>query len=367
MKKNFSVLFCLMCNLMVGYAQYSTSFYVGLVQSFGENMEKWCSTQDINYQNKIKTICHTDDIRFQDDVATYFIREKNLGGYDCKIETYFNGFERAFNKGQVSYYLFNAEAVSNENIILVNTRKNKNKELIKKCAFVKCNIKINGVINFNIQDLFYIYDDKIINIKPYEEILDRRTGEKKVKIDLSDIDFSDESIGFSYNYGMHFPVGVSVNYAIPWFMVSLDFGWTNERKEVNITKIEMTDIMNYNITEKKLTPQFYLTATPLLNLKYVAIGCGIGYLFMKSEETTNYYYASSTPDQNGEYTNYSSSSSCNDLSSTECKFMVRPLIKGFIPLGESWSLGLSVGYDYVFKYKKTNGFNFGIGLQYSLD
>ena len=55
-----------------------------------------------------------------------------------------------------------------------------------------------------------------------------------------------------------------------------------------------------------------------------------------------------------------------DTYADKIKFMLRPSIKGFIPMSDEWSLVVGAGYDYVFKYKKCNGFNFSLGLQYSL-
>ena len=48
--------------------------------------------------------------------------------------------------------------------------------------------------------------------------------------------------------------------------------------------------------------------------------------------------------------------------------MLRPVIKGFIPVSEDYlDIVVSVGYDYVFGYKEKNGLNFGIGIQFVLD
>jgi hypothetical protein len=47
--------------------------------------------------------------------------------------------------------------------------------------------------------------------------------------------------------------------------------------------------------------------------------------------------------------------------------MIRPSVKGFIPVSDQWFVTVTVGYDYVFGYKDKNGVNFGLGLQYNFD
>ncbi len=77
---------------------------------------------------------------------------------------------------------------------------------------------------------------KISKIDKYEEIVDKHTGKRKVKVDLSDIDFDEETIGLTYNYGQHFNIGASISYAIPWFMVSFDFGLANKMMQLPVQK-----------------------------------------------------------------------------------------------------------------------------------
>lgn len=178
---------------------------------------------------------------------------------------------------------------------------------------------------------------------------------------MSDIDFDEETIGLTYNYGQHFNIGASISYAIPWFMVSFDFGLANKMDAVTSTKVEMTDIMNYTITTTSLKPKMFFTITPALNLKYIAVGCGVGVLYMKGNEMSKFSYGKS-------YTGgYSYGSSTSESDAEKLRFMLRPSIKGFIPLSDEWSLVVGAGYDYAFKYKKCNGFNFSLGFQYSLD
>ena len=340
-------------------AMSQNSEYV--VSRFGSNMSSWTQTKSIQYRKTIEQICSgSRKIRVSDKICMDLAREEGLSGIDSyTLDTYLNCIFNKVMKGSLSIMYSNIRKIPVQSLSNTDSR---------GLDLVVCNVRATGMINYDVKDLFYVRDGKITKIDNYVEVKDETTGERKVKVDYSgiDFDFPDEAIGIMYNYGVHFPIGASVIYAWPWFMVSLDFGLADSGDEVSYTKYDVTNIMNYSVIETELKPKYYLTFTPYLNLQYVAIGCGVGCLIMKSTEHVDYYYSSY----------YSSSSLTMSISSTNSydltgeekyKFMIRPSIKGFIPFNDEWSLVLSVGYDYVFKYTEKNGFNFGIGIQYSMD
>ena len=183
-----------------------------------------------------------------------------------------------------------------------------------------------------------------------------------------------QSFGVIYNYGKYFPIGISLNYSYSMFMASLDFGLNTDKdkyvsKEIN----SYIDENNYSYTTTSLDPKFYLSLTPQFYLKYFSIGCGIGYLFMSKDvdDDISYGGSESTSSGNGSVSVSTSSSVSSSVSMSTSgdvsgRFMIRPTVKGFIPLSEDISLVISAGYDYVFKFKEKNGFNAGLGLQWTL-
>lgn len=122
--------------------------------------------------------------------------------------------------------------------------------------------------------------------------------------------------------------------------------------------------MNYKRTRKILDPKFYVTATPSLYFRYVSVGCGVGVLYMSGkEEKSSSSYSSSL---SGGISSSGYSSTTQEC--TKLNFMLRPVIKGFIPVSEDYlDIVVNIGYDYVFGYKEKNGLNFGIGVQFVLD
>ncbi len=324
------------------------------VRSFGENMQSWGQTSKLEYQKNLQKLCDgAKSVRVCDEIVESLAPKNGYvgNGGSYFLETYLNCLIKEIKKG-IRIQYSNFKTVNTSETTVYDTR---------GLELIACNIVISGAVNYNVKDLFYVRNGKISKIDKYEEIVDKHTGKRNVKVDLSDIDFDDETIGLIYNYGQHFNIGASISYAIPWFMVSFDFGLANEMGEVTNTKVEMTDIMNYTITTTSLKPKMFFTITPALNLKYVAIGCGVGVLYMKGNEVSKY----------GHYTSFTGGclygSSTSESDAEKLKFMLRPSIKGFVPLSDEWSLVAGVGYDYAFKYKKCNGFNFSLGFQFSLD
>ena len=79
--------------------------------------------------------------------------------------------------------------------------------------------------------------------------------------------------------------------------------------------------------------------------------------FLKAGKTTFF--------ENGISSSLSRSQETGTSGDSKFKFMLRPSVKGYIPIYD-WSIVFGVGYDYIFDYEDLNGINFSIGFQYSL-
>ena len=328
------------------YAQ-STSIY--MVRNFGENMHKWCSTKESIYRESVANLC-APECRINDQIAADFNRNANLNLEHYVIDNYLNGYEMAFDRGNVTFNISNLKDI---HPIMYSQEYGYNAKLIKDYSLVVCDIVVSGVLNYHITDLFYINKDKreIVKIAPYKEITDRVTGKKKVEVDFSDLE-PDVTLGITYNYSKHFPIGLSFNYSPgdSYFMVSVDLGLSLKKdNKYIIDKVEMQDIMNFEREIKTYDKMFYLTITPQAFFKYFSIGCGGGALFL---------YGKKEVWQNN-----------NNIPSGHTllvKPMIRPVAKGFIPVSDECQIAVSIGYDMAFGYKEKNGFNYGIGLQWEL-
>ena len=169
----------------------------------------------------------------------------------------------------------------------------------------------------------------------------------------------EQSFGLTYNYGQHFPVGLSLNYGFSLFMVSLDYSFNFDKDKYVSFDNGTAGADNY----KKVTldPKNYMTITPQFYLKYFSVGCGVGCLFLDKEVETKTTISSSSESSS---TSQSTTSATSDMA---YKLMIRPTIKGFIPINDNFSIMLSAGYDYCFDFKEKNGFNAGVGLQWIFD
>lgn len=329
------------------------------VSQFADCLFKWTTTRKAEYRFEAEDLCNGAKKPIVCDEFSHILSKKDNPNAETQesyeLETYLNNIEKQVNKGKITISYSGIAKVS-QNDIIFNSRASK-KDL-QKIEFYSCKIKVSGNIQHESNELFYVYDRKIAKIGNYE----KKGG--KVVVDFDDFINDFETIGFSYNFGMHFPVGASFNYSpedIP-FMISLDIGINLDNDKYIIDKVQMKDIMNYERNKKILNPKFFLTVSPQFHLKYFAIGCGVGFLWMDgSKETASYKYSNA----NGSFVSSGHSSVTNDA--YKIKPMIRPIVKGFIPLrSDELYLSVNVGYDLVFGYKDKNGINVGIGLQWEM-
>lgn len=329
-----------------------------VVYNFCENIRLWCSTRDVDYRTSAERLCNRS-CRVKNQIMTEYATRDGITLKSCVIERYLNCFERAMSNGFVSFSVKNIKAVPCENIAYTKSEKSYKavKEISKDISFVSVELHTEGTMKYDVKDLYVIRDGDIILITKYKEVYDR-TNRKKIQVDIDDIweDFMDtpeNAFGLSYNYGKHWPLGLSIWYSYYCFYIGMDMGYNNKKEDKFYdTKANMTDVFNYQTEKTEYDPSLFLTVSPGLYLNYFSVSCGFGVMGMDIVKTASVV-------QDGYERALSTSTDMKYL------FMLRPSVKGYLPLfsDEFWITG-SVGYDFIPKCKEMSGVNFGIGIQY---
>jgi len=341
-----------------------------IVREYATNLSAWCESKDvIHYSDAIRDLC-TRNFRISDKIICEWWQKKDiiLNHYD--FEDYEACLNDLISKG-INIHINNIRIISrNEYNFSVSSEGSidKQKNLSKKHETIVCDIMINGALNKHVQDLFYvnIREGKIAKITPYEEEIDKRTGKKKVKVDFSDLLYDEQTLGMTYNYGKSWPIGFSINYSYSWFMISADMGFCSSKDKLYKHDLEMTDVMNFKKTDETYTPKFFFTITPSFYMKYFAVGCGTGLLYMKgTQDVVRSFFIEEA--NAGSHSTTIESSTHDQEKKEKIKFMLRPSLKGFIPISENTFISLAVGYNYAFGYKDKNEVFFGAGIQFNLN
>ncbi len=343
---------------IAAYAQYGD---METVRQFGENLQLWCSTTDISYRSKIQDKC-LSACRVKDEIMVDFARDYGLDIKDYVVSTYLNGFEKAMDIGTVVVDVSNIRIISSDQQLYSYGYAKKEEERAKNFTTIACNIKVRGTLNYDIKDLFYLQKGKILKITPYEEVVDKVTGKRKVKVDFSDLLEDTSTLGFTLNYDQHFQAGASIIGQSGLFICSLDFGFNTDSKKYYSDVMNMIDIMNYKRTKTEYDPKMFITVTPGLFFKYVSVGCGVGFAMLNGKETVS--DSEFSQDEQG---NWSGISGSNSSDAFACKLMIRPQLRGFIPLSSSCKMSIGLGYDILPKAKELNGYNVSLGFHFDFD
>lgn len=324
-------------------------------QEYGESMKQWSATGDYLYRETIVRICDgIKSTRVADEIAMDLAYKNGQPeNISYELNSYLNWIDKVMSQG-ISIEISDYNVVSRYEIEGSNAHETKYAQESDK-YYVSCRVKIRGALSYDVYDLICMRNNKITKIAKYE-----KSG-NKVKVNFSDIDFDvddDQMIGFSYNYAKNFPIGVSATYSISNFMISLDFGLNTSNDKTVSEKLNMTNVLNYDYKKTEFDPKMYFTITPAYYMKYFSVGCGLGGLLLDRTKIES---------------SCSGDTSANGLSQTEVsegvvKFMLRPVIKGYIPVNDNkWAISAGVGYDIVFGYKKMNGINFSVGLLFNIE
>lgn len=355
----------LLVSLLNSFVVLAQSDAVSVVRLFGENLADWCSTADVGFRKKAQKQC-AEECRVIDEIMEDFAKRKGLPNRDFVVPSYLNAFEDMQGLGQVSVLVSNVRLITNEEQTFAfsvgKSDIKKSNKLSKEIATVACDISVMGAMKYNIRDLFYVRKGKIIKITPYEEVIDRKSGRMKVKVDFSDLEET-SMLGFTLNYGQHFQVGASVVGQSGLFMCSLDFGFNVDKDKYTTDMMSFTDIMNFERTTTHYDPILSVTATPSLFLKYVSIGCGVGCVFnkMSGEVATGHLSIS------GDGSSQSVSSGSYGIDDVDVKLVLRPQVKGYISISRSCNMSLGIGYDIVPKMKELNGWEASLGFLFDFD
>ena len=327
-----------------------------VVKQFGDNLANWASSRNTfsALESMERLTSSNPAFRVGDNIMATLAYKNNLARTSTyNWDNYIACLQKEIDNG-VDIKFSNIKSVP-ESLI---------EKKYKDVSYVSCNIKMQGgETNFNENDLFVLKNGKIVKIQEYQEIVDKK-GRRRLKVDLEDFELYDdtEGVGINYNYSKAFPLGFSINYSKWKFMVSADFGINFDKDVYTTQKVDFKNLMDYRITKGEYDPKFYFTVTPAFYLRYFSVGWGFGALMMKGNEKT--YERDYTEDASGSITvsNGSETSGAENV-----KFMMRPNVKGFIPCSDNFYITLSVSYNWVMGYKKKNGVDFGVGVQYVLD
>lgn len=194
--------------LLVGYVEaFCITDSEMIVQRFGNNMAQWCSTQKIDYRKAVLQDCHNKkgilkkECTANDYLMKVEAQKSNLSNKHYVIMNYLNVFQNAFRLGNISFQMYNIRETEYESIQMVKPSLKKI-PFAKSCTYVACDIDVNGVLNYRLKNLFIISEEgKIWSIETRNEIVDRKTGKKKILVDFDNLIEHYESVGFTYNYG----------------------------------------------------------------------------------------------------------------------------------------------------------------------
>lgn len=354
-KKLFLAAFLAFCGIEC-QAQVSYS----VAKNLGDNLHMWCETQDETYRIEMEQDLKDPQPRVENTLCKRLAYRNNKSPKgDYLMDTYANWIGSAIPQG-LRINMSNYQMVSK-----IKAKGKRARKVIKKQGFefISCSVNTTGPVDLNSKDLLYVKQGKIARIADYEE----EGG--YVKVDMSDF-LTQQTFGANYNYSKDWPIGLSLTYSYGMLMVSLDGGYNTSKDKFYTHKLNMTDVMNFTKTDNELDPKFYVTLSPQFFYKYFSVGCGFGGMFMSNNED-KYVMSSTTTTTTSETSNGSSThidindkSNSSSESKEKVKFMIRPTVKGFIPVSKAWYITVSAAYDYAFGFKEYNGIDFGIGAQF---
>jgi hypothetical protein len=345
--KKFVVLFFYFCCCAISFAQTSEEI---VVQQFGNYLSRWCSSNDTDYRMRAQKQC-TDACRVNDKIMEDFVAKSGLSIKDYVIPNYLNAFENALDRGKLVVNMYGVEMIpKNEWESVSPYGHNQERKIVKEIIIVSGGITVKGSLNYNIKDLFYLHKGKIVKITPYEEIIDKKTGKVKVKVDFSDLnslfwvkDRHYDAVGISLGYSKNYPLNIGFYRNISYLNIGIEAGGAFGSTVVGESEYKgaKTDVYDKG---------FYVLATPGVFLGHVTFNCGFGVVALRQK-----------------YIN-------SDVSTGANKFygMLKPSVEFNIPLSigkdkyHSFDFMLCprVAYNYTMKVNSMNCWEIGLCFRY---
>ena len=112
----------------------------------------------------------TDACRVNDKIMEDFVANSGLNIKDYVVPNYLNGFEDALGKGSVVINISNIRTIYKSEQSYAwsyNTSANQQEKRSKDYVTVACDIRISGVLDYRVKDLYYIKKRKIVIINIY--------------------------------------------------------------------------------------------------------------------------------------------------------------------------------------------------------
>lgn len=341
-KKLLSLLF-----LIFGISTFGQTMDESVVREFGNNIQNMCSTQDFIYFDRAQKLC-TEACRVKDKIMEDFIRNSGVKG--DLVQTYLQGFHNARKKGVLNINFRNVRTIKKSEQAYSShygaSTSRTGEQYVKNFTTVACEIITNGALTYHIQDLYYVLKGHIVKITPYEEIIDQRTGEKKVKVDFSDlvdlVEIDVDRHGFRYGYSKLTPWNFSL---VENLEKNGNFGYT-----LQIGLLGGLLEPAYRVNDGERTNIYrvhgYIVVGPNISIPYLTLNCGLGFmLFRKTIVEQNNY---------------------NDVTikNTQGRFMAKPTLALDIPITDEVYIGPYAGYNFVLGQKDLNTWEFGLGIQW---
>lgn len=142
---------------------------VDVVQSFGNNLSNWCKTKDIRYCDAMKDLASGNKSFRVSDQIIKDNPPKGLGNTQADFGSYIAVFQSNIHDGiSVTYSDIKIDNSPVFDIDLFGSQD------APKC--VSCDIHIRGPLKYDIKDIFYVRDNKIVAIADYYSDMTFNTG-----------------------------------------------------------------------------------------------------------------------------------------------------------------------------------------------
>lgn len=132
-----------------------------VVALLGKEMSEWCKTGDISHRENIEALCSgVKKCRVEDKIHADYQSEKGLTDYNTFVlDSYLNMFQSLMN-GRIGFSISNIKIEEQDEM--------SEGQIL---SFVTADIKISGLIDREVRDLFLIRDNKITGIYSYSSQL----------------------------------------------------------------------------------------------------------------------------------------------------------------------------------------------------